>query len=136
MSIILEVLTGQRFVAPKDKATGTVITQNTFAEVDPATGLVVPADASTTVATLAGRFINDISAADALLVADVEAPIKNALYLVDTTNNSDTAHDGQLMVLTDASEVNNTGTTAGAGIVKQEAVFGQPADKKIYVSIV
>jgi hypothetical protein len=54
-------------------------------------------------------------------------------YIVDTTNNSNVAHNYQRMVLTDASTVNNTGTDSAAdtAVFCQLETVGAASDKKI-----
>ena len=51
---------------------------------------------------------------------------------VDLANASNTAHNNQLMVLTDENTVNNTGTdsTANAAIFRQRSSVGATADNK------
>ena len=53
-------------------------------------------------------------------------------YLVDTVNNSNSAHNGQRMIL-DATGalLNNTGTDSTTGVFVQVDVVGAAADKKI-----
>ena len=58
------------------------------------------------------------------------------LYEVETANNSNTAHNGHRIVLTDANTVNNTGTDDSAGVVTQEAIIGAVGDKKITVKFI
>ncbi len=59
------------------------------------------------------------------------------VWLADLTNNSDPAHNGQRMTLTDAFTVNNTGTDvttfAGKAIVRQLRQVGVNTDKKALV---
>lgn len=54
-------------------------------------------------------------------------------YVVDSTNNSNSAHNYHRMVLTDENAVNNTGTdsTSDAAVFMQLAPVGAAADKKI-----
>lgn len=54
------------------------------------------------------------------------------LWEVELANNSNTAHNGDRMVLTDKNTVNNTGTdsTAEAAVFVQKAPIGAVADKK------
>jgi len=59
------------------------------------------------------------------------------VWLVDSINNSNAAHNGQLMVLgANGGIVNNTGTTDTAGIVQQVGVYGAASDKKILVQFI
>lgn len=60
------------------------------------------------------------------------------IFQATTANNSNAAHNGDRMVLTDASTVNNTGTDSAAkeAVVIQIAPIGAVADKKILCRIV
>lgn len=101
-----------------------------------ASGLCQPADSSTVRSEVIGVCNQDIAAADALTQVEYIEIFQNDLFIVDTTNNSNAAHNGQRMVLTDSKTVNNTGTDDANGIVQQEEVYGDPADKKIIVKFV
>lgn len=59
-------------------------------------------------------------------------------FRVDSTNNSNSSHNNQRMVLTDENTVNNTGTdsTSDAAVVMQVGVVGAASDKKIIVEFV
>lgn len=120
-----------RNVRPVAKASGTVITKDTIIENIVATGLVQPADSSTIVAEVAGVAVETIAAVDARTTVDIEETMENAEYKMAVTNNSDAAHNGQWMVLTDAGTVNNTGTHSATGIVAQIRPYGAAADKLI-----
>lgn len=53
-------------------------------------------------------------------------------YLVDTVNNSNSAHNGQRMILDSTGALlNNTGTDSTTGVFVQVDVVGAAADKKI-----
>lgn len=117
-----------------DKATGTVTTQNTVLMY--ASGLAVEADSTVTPTTLIGVCNQSIAAADALLQVPVIEAFKHDVWIADCTNNSNVLHDGQLMVLTDSANVNNTGTTSASGVVKQVGVYGAAANKKLLVEFV
>jgi len=112
-----------------DKATGTVMTLgNILAQT---AGLAVDADSGTVVADLLGVCNQTISVADALLRVLYIVPSDEDTFIFPTTNSSDATHNGQAMVLTDATEVNNTGTTSGTGIVQQVEPYGEATDKLI-----
>lgn len=51
----------------------------------------------------------------------------------DSTNNGNAGHNGDLMVLTNTSTVNNTGTTSTAEYAAfvQEGILGATTDKKL-----
>lgn len=136
MAIELKILKGQRSVVLANKDAAQAITRYTILESDVTAGEVIPADASTVRDNVAGIAIETIASGDALKQVAVEEINENNEYLVDVTNNSNAAHNGQLMVLTNAGVVDNTGTNAAAGIVVQTRVFGLPADKKIFVKFV
>lgn len=136
MAIELKILKGQRSVVLQNKDDAQAIDAYTILEADVTSGEVIPADASTVRDNVAGIAIETISAADALTQVAVEEINENNEYLIDTTNNSDPLHNGQLMVLSDEGTVDNTGTSVATGILVQTRVFGQPADKKVFVKFV
>lgn len=117
------------------KGTSTVITNGYVLAWD--TGLAVLATSSTTRPEVIGVANGSIAAADALAQASVIETFEKDVWIADSTNNSNAAHNGQYMVLgANAGVVNNTGTTAAAGIVQQVGVYGAAADKKILVQFV
>lgn len=114
------------------KGSSTVITNNYVLAW--AAGLAVAATSSTIRAEVIGVANGSISSADALTQASVIETFEKDVWIADSTNNSNAAHNGQLMVLgANAGTVNNTGTTDTAGIVQQVGVYGAAADKKILV---
>jgi predicted RecA/RadA family phage recombinase len=94
-------------------------------------GYAVDADSGTVVADLLGVCNESIAAADAKTRITYIVPSDEDTFIFPTTNNSDATHNGQAMVLTNAAEVNNTGTTSATGIVQQVEPYGAAADKKI-----
>lgn len=94
-------------------------------------GLATAATSSTVKADLLGVCNQTIAAADALTQVDYIVPANTDTFIFSTTNNSDATHNGQAMVLTDSTTVNNTGTTSATGIVQQVDVYGAAADKLI-----
>ena len=99
-----------------------------------ASGLAVLATSSTVVADVIGVCNEDISVAAALAQVEVIEAFQNDVWLVDSTNNSNAAHNGQKMILgANGGVVNNTGTTSAVGIVQQVDVYGATSDKKILV---
>lgn len=117
------------------KASGTAITNGYVLEW--ATGLAILGGSSTTRPNVIGVANGAISAGDALTQASVIEPFEKDVWLVDSTNNSNAAHNGQLMVLgANGGIVNNTGTTDAAGIVQQVGVYGATGDKKILVQFI
>ena len=112
-----------------DKATGTV---TVLGEILAQTaGLAVAADNGTVVADLLGVCNESIVAADAEVRVTYIVPTDEDTYIFPVTNNSDSTHNGQAMVLTDSTEVNNTGTTSATGIVQQVEPYGDDSDKLI-----
>jgi len=99
-------------------------------------GLTQPANSSTVRSEVIGLCNQSISAADSLTQVPYIEIFENDLFIVDSTNNSNAAHNGQRMVLTDSETVNNTGTDNVNGIVQQEEVYGVAADRKIIVKFV
>ena len=136
MSIYLGGNPSSRQVVAETKDTTQAVVKNTIAAYDTTSGLVIPATSSTVRRSVAGIFMDTITAGQALASANVENIIENAEYSIDTTNNSDVAHNGQAMVLTSAGVANNTGTTSASGIVVQVGVLGSASDKKIKVRFV
>lgn len=117
------------------KASATVTTKGYVLEW--AAGLAILGSSSTTRVNVIGVCNEDITAAQALTsVSTIETFAKDT-WIADSTNNSDATHDGQFMILgANGGVVNNTGTTAAAGIVQQIGVYGVAADKKIIVQFV
>lgn len=114
------------------KATGTVMTKGYVLAYS--SGLAILATSSTVVADVIGVCNKSIAAAEALTLVPVIEAFQNDVWIVDSTNNSDAAHNGQKMVLgANGGVVNNTGTTSATGIVQQVGVYGAAADKKILV---
>jgi hypothetical protein len=129
------VLTRPRSIVMVNKDAATVCTQN-YLMVETA-GLAVDADSGATVATIKGVCNQTIAAAEALTQVPVIQVFKGDQFVVNSTNNSNVLHNGQLMVIgANAYTVNNTGTTDPAGVVKQVGVFGATGDKKIIVEFV
>lgn len=104
--------------------------------LDLTSGLAVPATSSSTVKTIAGVCNLAISAADALSQVPIIEVAQNDVWIADCTNNSNPLHNGQDMVLTDSTTVNNTGTTSAVGVVQQVGVYGATTDKKILVRFI
>jgi len=94
-------------------------------------GLAVAADSGTVAADLLGVCNQTIAAADELTRVSYIVPTDEDTYIFPVTNSSDADHNGQAMVLTNATTVNNTGTTSGTGIVEQVEPYGAATDKLI-----
>lgn len=120
-----------RSLMMQNKASATVTTNKEV--LDLVAGLAVPATSSSTRETIIGVCNESISAADALTQVPVIETFQNDVWIADCTNNSNPLHNGQSMVLTNSTTVNNTGTTSAVGVVEQVDVFGVPSAKKILV---
>jgi hypothetical protein len=117
------------------KASGTLITNGYVLEW--ATGLAILGTSSTTRPNVIGVANGSVAVADALTQCSVIEPFEKDVWIVDSTNNSNAAHNGQYMILgANGGVVNNTGTTDTAGIVQQVGVYGPAANKKILVQFV
>lgn len=70
------------------------------------------------------------SSATTLLIALVNV---QQLWSVDSTNNANASHNGQRMVLTDKSTVNNTGSdsTSASAVFEQVGFTGAVGDKRL-----
>jgi hypothetical protein len=120
-----------------NKGSSVVTTANYLMVTDLSSGLVVDATSGATEATIAGVCNQAISAADALTQVLLIQTFENDEWVVDSTNNSNTAHNGQAMIIgANAYTVNNTGTTSAVGVVVQVGTFGAAADKKIIVRFI
>lgn len=118
----------------KDVPKGSSVVMTKGYVLEWSSGLAILGTSSTVVANVIGVCNQDISAADALATVPVIECFQNDVWLVDSTNNSNAAHNGQKMVLgANGGIVNNTGTTSATGIVQQEGVYGATTDKKILV---
>jgi hypothetical protein len=125
-----------RSVAEFPKAGATVYAKGAIIAKDLGSNATLPATSSTPRSSVLGVTTEAVAAADARTEVLGLEIFSNDVFLVDSTNNSNAAHYGQRMVLTNSTTVNNTGTDDAAGIVYQVGVYGAPADKKIIVKFV
>ena len=104
---------------------------NELLDYDRANEVLVAATSSSTVESLAGISVKAIASADT--TAQVQEIVDGDEYVVDTTNNSNSAHNYHRMVLTNSTTVNNTGTdsTADTAVFMQVAPIGAASEKKI-----
>ena len=104
---------------------------NELLDYDRANEVLVAATSSSTVESLAGISVKAIASADT--TAQVQEIVDGDEYVVDTTNNSNSAHNYHRMVLTNSTTVNNTGTdsTADTAVFMQVAPIGAASGKKI-----
>ncbi len=134
MSVKQSTVKNTRELKTLNKAASTVLSKDTILMITD--GLAVPATSSTVVEDLGGICNQDISAADALEQVPVISIDSQDTFIINTTNNSDATHNNQVMVLTDESTVDNTGTTSATGIIVQVEPYGAAADKKIVARFV
>lgn len=96
---------------------------------------VAASTSSSTVLTIGAISMESATAAALDQLAVLISP--SQVWLADLVNNSDAAHNGQRMTLSDAFTVNNTGsdvtTFAGKAIVRQLRQVGVNTDKKALV---
>ena len=128
-AIIQAKLKNTRELMETNKEAATVMTKGNILAMT--AGYAVDADSGTVVADLLGVCNDSIAAADAETRVTYIVPSDEDTFIFPTTNNSDATHNGQAMVLTNAAEVNNTGTTSATGIIQQVEPYGAAADKKI-----
>lgn len=118
----------------KDKASATVITVQQFLKVDQSVGEVIAAVSGDTFLEMVA--IESIAAADARTDVTVQQVRLGDKFLATLANNSDSAHNDQLMVLSTSLVVNNTGTNSTSGVVRQLYTVGAAADKLAVVEVV
>lgn len=118
-----------RQLAETNKASGVALDKGEILAMT--AGLAVPADSGTVVADLLGVCNDDIAIADAETRVSYIVLSDEDTFIFPTTNSSDADHNGQAMVLTNSTAVNNTGTTSAVGIVQQVEPYGDAADKLI-----
>lgn len=118
-----------RELREENKASGTVMTLGNILAIT--AGLAVDADSGTVKADLLGVCNQTIAAAESLTRVEIIKPSDEDTFIFPTTNNTDVTDNGEQMVLTNATEVNNTHTTDAAGIVVQVEPYGASSDKLI-----
>lgn len=128
-NVIQATIKNTRELREENKHADTVMTLGVI--LAQTSGLAVFADSGTVKADLLGLCNQTISAADALETVSIIKLSDEDTFILDVTNNSDATHNGQAMVLTDETTVNNTGTTSGTGIVQQVEPYGAASDKQI-----
>ena len=118
----------------KAKATSLVTTKGALFVDSVTTGALALAVADTTANQILWLANETIAAAEALTKVHSYkiAGRMTDVFLVDTVNNSDAAHNGQRMILGAAGvTLNNTGTDSATGVFQQLMPVGAAADKKI-----
>ena len=129
MPVIQAKLKNTRELMETNKEAATVMTKGNILAMT--AGYAVDADSGTVVADLLGVCNESIAATDALTRITYIVPSDEDTFIFPVANNSDATHNGQAMVLSNATTVNNTGTTSATGIVQQVEPYGAAADKKI-----
>ena len=104
---------------------------HTVAAFDRGNEVLVAATSSTTIEDVAGVFTTAVASGDT--EAQVQEIVDLDVFIADTTNNSDSAHNTHRMLLTDAATVNNTASddTTDEAIIQQIAPVGAASDNKI-----
>lgn len=125
-----------RSVMSFPKASGTVYAKGAIIAKDLGSNATLPATSSTPRSSVIGVTTEAVSSADARTEINGYEIFSNDEFLVDATNNSNAAHYGKRMILTNSTTVNNTGTDDVAGIVYQVGVYGAASDKKLVVKFV
>lgn len=129
-SVKQAVIKNTRQLALANKGASTVTTAGEILMMT--AGLAVPATSSTVRADLLGVCNQTIAAAEALEQVPYIVPSDEDLYIFSTTNNTNSTHNGQAMILgANSTTVNNTGTTSATGIIQQVEPYGATGDKLI-----
>jgi len=132
MSFKLTTPKNTRVGEDKTKATNLATTAGVLYQNSVTTGALEAAGASTVATQILWVANESITAGEALAKVSALRVEKGDVYLVDTANNSNSAHNGQRMVLSaGGATLNNTGTDSATGVFQQLDVVGAAADKKI-----
>jgi len=135
MSFVQSTIKNTRSLSQQNKASGTATTSGLL--YDLTAGLLVAATASSTRDTIVGVANLTSTSGDAVTQALCIDLDPEDVWVADSTNNSNTAHNGQAMIIgANAGLVNNTGTTSAVGVVVQVGTFGAASDKKILVRFI
>lgn len=132
MSFTLVIPKNTRVAEDKTKATSLATTAGVIYQNSVTTGALEAAGASTVQAQVLWRANESITAGEALAKVHALRIDLGDVFLADTANNSNSAHNGQRMVLSaGGATINNTGTDSATGLFQQLDVVGAAADKKI-----
>ena len=132
MSFKLTTPKNTRVGEDKTKATNLATTAGVLYQNSVTTGALEAAGASTVATQILWVANESITAGEALAKVSALRVEKGDVFLVDTANNSNSAHNGQRMVLSaGGATLNNTGTDSATGVFQQLDVVGAAADKKI-----
>lgn len=112
---------------------GLTLAQGDLLELDAGATTATEADSSTNHFQRKGVVLNPVTSSETLAKVQVVNP--DQIWEAESANNSNSSHNGDLMVLTDKNTVNNTGTnsTAEEAVVTQLKPVGAAADKRILV---
>lgn len=132
MSFKLTTPKNTRVGEDKTKATNLATTAGVLYQNSVTTGALEAAGASTVATQILWVANESITAGEALAKVSALRVDLGDVFLVDTANNSNSAHNGQRMVLSaGGATLNNTGTDSATGVFQQLDVVGAAADKKI-----
>lgn len=132
MSFKLTTPKNTRVAEDKTKATSLATTAGVLYQNSVTTGALEAAGASTVATQILWVANESITAGEALAKVNALRVDLGDVFLVDTANNSNSAHNGQRMVLSaGGATLNNTGTDSATGVFQQLDVVGAAADKKI-----
>jgi hypothetical protein len=132
MSFKLTTPKNTRVGEDKTKATNLATTAGVLYQNSVTTGALEAAGASTVATQILWVANESITAGEALAKVSALRVDQGDVFLVDTANNSNSAHNGQRMVLSaGGATLNNTGTDSATGVFQQLDVVGAAADKKI-----
>ena len=132
MSFKLTTPKNTRVGEDKTKATNLATTAGVLYQNSVTTGALEAAGASTVATQILWVANESITAGEALAKVSALRVERGDVFLVDTANNSNSAHNGQRMVLSaGGATLNNTGTDSATGVFQQLDVVGAAADKKI-----
>lgn len=132
MSFKLTTPKNTRVGEDKTKATNLATTAGVLYQNSVTTGALEAAGASTVATQILWVANESITAGEALAKVSALRVGLGDVFLVDTANNSNSAHNGQRMVLSaGGATLNNTGTDSATGVFQQLDVVGAAADKKI-----
>lgn len=130
MSFKLQTIKNTRDVQAVKRASAVATTAGKLYQFSVTTGAAEAAAAATTATQI--LFLANETTASGTTPFSATVVATGDVFLVDTTNNSNSAHNGQRMVLNATGDgLNNTGTDAAAGPFEQVDVVGAAADKKI-----
>lgn len=137
MAFTLVTSANGRFGKNEPKDAAQAVTKGQVLEWDVTAGELIPSSNTSTFNETNYVSLETITAPAALTRVMTFKVSENDQFIADTVNNSNSAHNGQRMIL-DATGLlaNNTGTDSAVGVVRQTGVFGAAANKQILVEFV